>query len=296
MELLRTLLFVPGNRSKMIEKAKGVDADALIFDLEDAVPPAEKPTARGMVREAIDSGEYRRFKVFVRVNALTTKLLPADLEAVVTPNLYGIVLPKTEYSEGVNEVHRLLLDLEERRGIPSGHTKILPIIETVRGVLNVPQIAGCHERLIGLTFGAEDFATDLGVERSREGTEQRYPLTQIALYARLTDMVAIDSVFSDVNDDEGLKQNAELAKQLGFRGKFVIHPRQIEAVNRTFTPSEQEIEWARQVVTAYDEAEARGEASVAVNGKMVDIPIAERARSLLTLAKEISKQQTSINS
>lgn len=296
MELLRTLLFVPGNRSKMIEKSKGVDADALIFDLEDAVPPAEKPAARRMVREAIDGGDYRRFKVFVRVNALTTNLLPDDLEAVVGPNLFGIVLPKTEYPEGVNEVHRMLLERERRQGLPEGRTKILPIIETVRGVLNVPQIAGCHERLIGLTFGAEDFATDLGVERSREGTEGRYPLTQVALYARLTDVVAVDSVFSDVDDDEGLEENAKLAKQLGFRGKFVIHPRQIEMVNRIFTPSEQEIEWARQVVAAYDEAEARGEASVAVNGKMVDIPIAERSRSLLALAEAISNQQSAISS
>ncbi len=296
MELLRTLLFVPGNRTKMIEKAKGVDADALIFDLEDAVPPAEKATARRMVREAIDSGDYRRFKVFVRVNALTTNLLPEDLDAIVCPNLFGIVLPKTEYAEGVNEVHLMLLERERRLGLPEGHTKILPIIETVRGVLNVSQIAGSHERLIGLSFGAEDFATDLGVERSREGTEGRYPLTQVALYARLTDVTAVDSVFSDVNDDQGLEENARLAKQLGFRGKFVIHPRQIEMVNRIFTPSEREIEWARQVVAAYDEAEARGEASVAVNGKMVDIPIAERARSLLALAEAISLQQSAVSS
>ncbi len=290
MELLRTMLFVPGNRAKMIEKAKGVEADALIFDLEDAVPPAEKPTARRMVREAIDSGDYRRFKIFVRVNALTTNLLPEDLQAIVGPNLYGIVLPKAEYRAGVEKVHLMLREREQQLGLPAGHTRILPIIETVRGVLNVPEIAGCNERLIGLSFGAEDFATDLGVERSREGTEGRYPLTQIALYARLTDVTAVDSVFSDVNDDEGLEENAKLAKQLGFRGKFVIHPRQIEMVNRIFTPSEQEIEYARQVVAAYDEAEARGEASVAVNGKMVDIPIAERARSLLSLAEAISRR------
>jgi len=291
VELLRTLLFVPGNRTKMMEKAKGVDADALIFDLEDAVPPAEKPTARRMVREALDSGEYGRFKLFVRVNALTTNLLPEDLDAVVSQNLFGIVLPKTEYAEGVDEVHLMLLERERRQGLPEGRTRILPIIETVRGVINLPQIAGCNERLVGLSFGAEDFATDLGVERSREGTEGRYPLTQVALYARLTDVVAVDSVFSDISDDEGLEENTRLAKQLGCRGKFVIHPRQIDVVNRIFTPSDKELEWARQVVAAYEEAEARGEASVAVNGKMVDIPIAQRARDLLALAKEISSRQ-----
>ncbi len=295
MELLRTLLFVPGNRERMIEKAKGVAADALIFDLEDAVPPAEKPTARRMVREAIDSGEYRRYKVFVRVNALTTNLLPDDLEAVVSPNLYGIVLPKVEYREGVEKVHQMLLEQERRLGLGAGHTRILPIIETVRGVLNISQIAGSNERLVGLSFGAEDFATDLGVERSREGTEGRYPLTMVALHARLTDVAAVDSVFSDVNDDEGLEENCRLAKQLGFRGKFAIHPRQLDMMNRIFTPSEQEIEYARQVVAAYDAAEARGEASVAVNGKMVDIPIAERARSLLALAEAISRQQSAVS-
>ncbi|MGE5620503.1 MAG: HpcH/HpaI aldolase/citrate lyase family protein [Sphingomonadaceae bacterium] len=292
MELLRTLLFVPGNRERMMEKAKGVNSDALIFDLEDAVPPAEKPTARRMVRDAIDSGDYRRFKIFVRVNALTTNLLPDDLEAVVSPNLYGIVLPKVEYGEGVQKVHQMLLELESRLGLSAGHVKILPIIETVRGVLNVSQIAGSNDRLVGLSYGAEDFATDLGVERSREGTEGRYPMTMISLYARLTDVAAVDSVFSDVNDDEGLEENCRLAKQLGFRGKFVIHPKQIGLVNRVFTPSEQEIEYARQVVAAYDAAEARGEASVAVNGKMIDIPIAERARSLLALAEAISRQES----
>lgn len=295
VELLRTLLFVPGNRTKMIEKARGVEADALIFDLEDAVPPAEKPTARQMVRDAIDSGNYRRFKTFVRVNALTTGLLPGDLDAVVRPDLFGIVLPKTEDSAGVEEVHRMLLEREHRLGLSEGHTRILPIIETVRGVLNIPQIAGCHERLIGLAFGVEDFATDLGVERSREGIEGRYPMTQVALYARLTNVAAVDTVFADIGDQEGLEANSRLAKQLGFRGKLVIHPAQIEAVNRIFTPSDQEIEWARQVVAAYDEAESRGEASVAVNGKMVDIPIAERARALLKLAETISSQQSLIS-
>jgi len=295
VELLRTLLFVPGNRPKMIEKAKGVNADALIFDLEDAVPLAEKATARRMVSEAVGSGDYPHFKLFVRVNALTTNLLPDDLEAAVGRNVFGIVLPKAEYAEGIAEVHLMLLERERRLGLPEGHTRILPIVETVRGVLNVSQIAGCHERLVGLAFGAEDFATDLGVERSREGTEGRYPMAQIALYARLTGVVAVDSVFSDIGDDEGLEENARLAKQLGFRGKLVIHPRQIEPVNRIFTPSEQEVEWARLVVAAFEEAEARGEASVAVNGKLVDIPIAERARDLLALAEAISKQQSAVN-
>lgn len=296
MELLRTMLFVPGNRTKMIEKAKTLEPDALIFDLEDAVPPAEKGTARRMVREAMDSGDFQRFRIFVRVNAVTTGLLPGDLEALVSPNLYGIVLPKTEDREGIEAAHRMLLEQEQRQGLPSGHTRILPIVETVRGVLNLSQIAGSSERLVGLSYGAEDFATDLGVERSRECIEGLYSRTMVALYARLTNVVAVDSVFADISDDEGLEKETLLARQLGFRGKFVIHPRQIEMVNRVFTPSKEEIERARQVVAAHEEAEARGEASVTVDGKMVDIPIAERARSLLAIAEAISRRQSAISS
>lgn len=295
MELLRTLLFVPGNRAKMIEKARALEPDAVVFDLEDAVPPMEKATARQMVRDAIDGGDFRRFRIFVRVNAVTTDLLADDLDAVVSPNLFGIVLPKVEDREGVDAAHLMLLDREMRANLPAGHTRMLPIIETVRGVLGISQIAGSSERFVGLSFGAEDFATDLGVERSRECLEGQYPRTMIALYARLTDVAAIDTVFSDINDDEGLERETLLVRQLGFKGKFVIHPRQIEMVNRIFTPSDAEIERAKKVVAAFDDAQARGEASVTVDGKMVDIPIAERARGLLTLAEAISRRQSAFS-
>lgn len=288
MELLRTLLFVPGNRPRMIEKAKGLtELDAIIFDLEDAVPPAEKAAARRMVRDAMDSGGFGRFKLFVRVNAVSTGLLPDDLDAILSPNLFGIVLPKVEDPEGVETAHMMLMEREQRAGLAAEHTKILPIIETVPGVLGLPRIAGYSKRFVGLSYGAEDFATDLGVERSRDGIEGLYPRTVIALYSRLTDVTAVDSVFSDVNDDAGMEKDTLLAKQLGFRGKFLIHPKQIEVANRIFTPSEKEIEYARQVVAAYEDAEARGEASVALNGKMIDIPIVERARALLVVAEKL---------
>jgi citrate lyase subunit beta / citryl-CoA lyase len=290
MELLRSLLFIPGNRMKMIDKAKSLDPDAVVFDLEDAVPLAEKSTARQMIRDAIDSGDFRRFRIFVRVNPATTDLLPADLHAVVSSSLTGIVLPKVESREEVERVHRMLREREQRAGAGDGGVRILPIIETVRGVLSLPEIAGASDRLVGLSFGAEDFATDLGVERSREGIESQYPRVQIALWSRLTGVTAVDTVFSDVNDDEGLERETRLVRQLGFRGKYVIHPRQIEPVNRLFTPSEEEVEYARRVVAAYEGAEARGEASVALDGKMIDIPVVGRARDLLLLAEAIERK------
>lgn len=288
MDLLRTMLFVPGNRARMIEKAKGLSPDALIFDLEDAVPPAEKATAGRMVREALASGAFGHVRAFARVNALSTGLLPADLDAVVVPELYGIVLPKVEDPEGVAEASRLLDEREARLGLPPGRIRILPIIETVRGVLGLPRVAGCSPRFVGLSFGIEDFATDLGVQRSQDAIEALYPRISVALHARATDMPAIDTVYANVEDVEGLEKDALLARQLGFRGKLVLHPRQIDVVNRVFTPSAEEIEYARKVVAAYDEAEARGEASVAVDGKMVDIPIAVRARALIAMAEKIA--------
>jgi citrate lyase subunit beta/citryl-CoA lyase len=295
VELLRTMLFVPGNRSRMIEKAKSMEADAVIFDLEDAVPVAEKDAARRMVREALEGGDFRHIRTFVRVNALSTGLLASDLETLVSPNLSGIVLPKTEDREEVETVHRMLAGIERQRGMAQGHIAILPIIETVRGVLNLPQIVCSSERFVGLAYGAEDFATDLGVERSRECLEGQYPRTIIALYARMANIIAVDSVFADINDDEGLERETLVARQLGYRGKLVIHPKQIEKVNRIFTPSDEEIERARQVVAAFEEAEARGEASVTVNGKMVDIPIAERARRLLAYVEAINKRQSAFS-
>lgn len=290
MELLRTMLFVPGNRARMIEKAKALDPDALIFDLEDSVPLAEKGTARQMVRDAIESGDFQRFRIFVRVNAVATNLLPEDLDAVVSSNVFGVMVPKIETAEEIDAVHLMLLEREDRLRLAGGHTRILPIIETVRGVVNLPRVAGCHERLVGLCFGAEDFATDLGVERSKEGTESYFPRVQVALYARLTDVTAIDTVYSDVNDDEGLERDTRLAKQLGYRGKILIHPRQIDVASRIFTPSEREIEYARRVVAAYEEAEARGQASVALDGKMIDVPVVQRARGLLTLAEALARR------
>lgn len=290
MQLLRTMLFVPGNRAKMIDKAKALNPDAVIFDLEDAVPLAEKGAAREMVREAIGSGDFRRFQIYVRVNPTTTNLLPADLGAVVSAQLAGIVLPKVEYQAEIEQVHLMLAERERELGIREGAVRILPIIETVRGVLGLPQVAGSSDRLVGLSFGAEDFATDLGVERSREGVEGHYPRVQIALWSRLTGVTAVDTVFSDVNDDEGLERETRLVKQLGFRGKYVIHPRQIDLVNRLFTPSGEEIEYARRVVTAYEDAESRGEASVALDGKMIDIPIVERARGLLSMAETLENR------
>lgn len=288
MELLRTMLFVPGNRARMIDKARSLGPDAVIFDLEDAVPLAEKPAARRMTRDAIDGGDFRRFRTFVRVNPAATNLLSEDLDAVVSPSLFGIVLPKVEHREEVHQAHLMLREREMKLGLPPGHTRIMPIIETVLGVVALPAIAGCNDRLVGLSFGAEDFATDLGVERSREGIEAHYPRIQVALFARLSGVAAVDSVFSDVGDDEGLERDTRLVKQLGFRGKFVLHPRQIDIVNRIFTPSRQEIEHAERVVAAFQEAEARGEASVALEGKMIDIPIVERARTLLEVSRRIS--------
>ena len=229
-----------------------------------------------------------RFKIFVRVNAVTTGLLPDDLDSVVCRELFGIVLPKVEDPEGLQTAQLLLEEREERLGLPAGHTRILPIIETVRGVLGLPGIAVHNPRLIGISYGAEDFATDLGVERTREGIEGQLPRAQIALHAHLIGVTPVDSVFSDVNDDEGLESDTRLAKQLGFKGKFLIHPKQIETANRYFSPSAKEIEYAKQVVATYEEAEARGEASVTLNGKMIDIPIVERARTLLAMAEKVA--------
>lgn len=285
----RSFLYVPGNRPNMLARAPSAGADALILDLEDSVPPAEKETARGMVAEAIAQLSGQR--VYVRVNGLSSGLTPADLEGVVGPGLEGIVLPKAESAAQIAQVEGWLAALEAARGLPPGLVKIRPLLETALGVLRAYEIASASPRVTGLSLGAEDFALDLGVSRSREGIELFCARSSIVVAARAAGVDAIDIVFTDVTDEEGLIKEAEAGRQLGYKGKSAIHPRQVGPINRVFSPTDAEVAWAQRVVAAFDEAAARGVASLVVDGRMVDIPIAEKARRILALAQAMAARE-----
>ncbi|MCL6650511.1 MAG: CoA ester lyase [Chloroflexi bacterium] len=285
---MRSILFIPGIRPNMIAKAPGIPADLFCLDLEDSVPPAEKATARQIVATHLDTLDVGRRGLAVRVNALTTGLLDEDLEAVVHPRLQAISLPKVESAEQVREVDARLALLEQARGLPPGQIKLLCWIEMAIAVINVYSIASACPRVAAVSFGAEDFAADLEVARTREGLEISYPRAVIAVAARAAGVAAIDTPEPDFKDLENLEVDARRARNLGYQGKFCIHPSQVEIVNRVFTPAEAEIEYARRVVAAYEEAERQGIGAVALDGKMIDAPVVLRARQLLQRAASIA--------
>ena len=293
MELLRTLLSIPGNREKMIAKAGALPADVLVLDLEDSVPAPEKAKARTMVKDSLAGLARRGQKVFVRINSLASGHMQADLEAVVYPGLDGISFPKPKSSDEVRKAVAIIERLESERGINQGHIKIIPWIETAKGLLSAFDIASASPRVIGLSLGAEDFTLDTGLRRSDEGEELLIPRIMMMLAAKAAEVCAIDTPYNDFNNEKGLLHEALLARNLGFDGKFVIHPSQIEPVNRLFRPTPDETMMAKRIDEAFKAAEAQGFASTSINGKMIDIPQAQRARKLLSIAQAVAQKEKS---
>ena len=291
MEPLRTLLFVPGNRQNMIEKARHLPADVIVLDLEDSVPSSEKASARALVMDALAGLALKGQRVCVRINSIASGLAAEDLETVIIKGIDGISQPKPSSASDIGEAAALIERLERERGIEEGHVKLLPWVETAKGLIHAFEIASASPRVVGISFGAEDFTLDTGIERTEEGTELLYPRTMVVIAAKAADVIAIDTPYNDFRDEAGLIKEARLARRLGFEGKFLIHPSQIEPVNRIFHPSPEEVDYARRVVAAFEAAEAQGFASTSLEGKMIDTPIANRARKLLMVADSIAHRE-----
>jgi citrate lyase subunit beta/citryl-CoA lyase len=298
VELLRTLLFVPGNRQNMIDKAAHLHADALVLDLEDSVPISEKASARAQVRDSLPNLTKQRAaagakrkgrKIFVRINSLASGLAEEDLETVITSDIDGINQPKPATGRDIEEIAALIERLERKRGITAGHIKLIPWVETARGLIHAFDIASASPRIVGISFGAEDFTLDTGTTRTEDGSELLYPRTMVVIAAKAANVIAIDTPYNNFRDEAGLINEAALARRLGFEGKCLIHPSQIEPVNNIFRPSPDEVDHARRVVAAFEAAEAQGFASTSLDGKMIDIPIANRARRLLMIADSIAQ-------
>ncbi len=291
MLILRTLLFVPGNQERRIEKARSVPADALILDLEDSVPPAEKDSARKMVAASLDGLTLSGQEVFVRINSLPTRYAMPDIKAVVTGGLRGICLPKSESADDIHKADVLIVGAEKEAGIKPGSIVLLPLIETPKGIINAYEIASASPRILGISFGSEDYALEMGINRTKEGSEIYYPRMVVALACHAANVLAIDCVYTDVRDTEGLIKETRLVRQMGFQGKLVIHPDQVGPVNEIFIPSQEEVTHARRIVEAYEVAVTQGQASTSLDGRMIDAPVAERSRKVLALAKSIAKKE-----
>lgn len=291
MRLLRSILFTPGNNMRMFHKIPNLAVDAVILDLEDSVPMMEKDTARIFIRDTLELAGSGGAEVYVRINGLMTGLTAQDCDFVIQRGLDGIMLPKIESKEDVHDSEKIIEKLEKERKNELGSMVLIPTIETARGVINAYEIATASKRIIAIGFGAVDFTRDMGTSLSKEGTELSFARSQVAIAAKAAGVQALDTVFIDLADKEGLIKDSQLAKQLGFKGKFLIHPNQIDPINQIFSPSTKEIEDAKKVVNAFKEAEAKGLGAASLEGRMIDIAVFRQAKELLALAEIIAKKE-----
>ena len=283
----RSLLIMPANRADMLEKSVGYGADALVFDLEDSVPVAEKPKARALAREFIGKHKERTV-IHVRVNALQTGLLEADLDAIVVDGLTGVRLPKADSPDTIRTVDALITRLEHERGLAPGSIAIGPSLESAKGVWFAYDILSASKRITSVTCGTAqdgDLQTDLGYTFSPQADEVLYLRSRVLLAARAAGVEhVLDGSYANVRDAAGLRVNCESARRLGYRGRSVIHPGQIATVNEVFKPTAQELDYYRRVIVAFDEAVDRGSAATTVDGKLVDYAMVGMAKRVLAWA------------
>ena len=289
MAVHRTYLFAPGNHARRAEKAFTLDCDAVILDLEDAVAVAEKPATRALVVETLKQNPGKRG--YVRVNAWDTEFCFNDILAVTGPWLTGLILPKVEEAAQVIAVDWILANIERDKGMDVGAIDLVPIIETGKGVANVRAIAAAATRVRRLSFGAGDYTKDMSFRWTLAETEIDHARAEIALASRAEGLEPpVDSVWIHIKDTDGLVRSAEKVRDMGYQGKLCIHPDQIGPVNGVFTPTEDQVAFAEKVVAAFEEAEARGLASIQLDGYFIDYPIVDQARRTLDQWRDIQNR------
>ena len=283
----RTMLFLPGNNAGMLGNGDVLGSDSIILDLEDAVSPDQKDSARILVRNALRSLHYQGCEIIVRINDLETPYWEDDLEAII-PLSPDVIMPtKVSGAAYIKKLAAKMTEIEEKNGMEVGRIKIIPLLETTLGIENAFEIALANPRMAALYLGAEDYTADLRSKRTKEGTEIFYARTRLVNAARAAGIDAYDTPWTDVDDMEGLRKDTLFAKSLGYTGKAVINPRHVNIVNEVFSPSEAEIKYAKDVFAAIEEGKRLGKGAVSLRGKMIDKPIVERARQVLENAKEI---------
>jgi len=285
--IYRSFLFAPGNHPRRVEKALSLDADAVILDLEDACPDAEKVATRSIVVAACQRS--RTCLGYIRVNATSTEYGYGDIVAVVHKGVDGIVLPKVETADEIKAVDWVMANLEKERGLSIGAVDVIPIIETGKGIANIRAITEAGTRVRRIAFGAGDFTLDMNMEWSRSEAELLPYRSECVLASRAAGIdPPIDTVWTDLLDPEGFTNSARQIRSLGFQGKLCIHPDQVPIVNVILSPSAEQIDWSRKVVAAFEAAEAAGSASIQLEGKFIDYPIVHRARRLLKATQHIA--------
>ena len=283
----RSMLFLPGNNPNLLINGNCLGSDAVIFDLEDAVSPTEKDAARILVRNTMRYMDFGGCEKIVRINSIDTTFWKPDIDEILPWKPDLILLPKTGNAADVQIVDAYMTEVEERLGMERNTIGLMPLIETALGVENAFSIASAAERVQALFLGAEDLTADLQCKRTKEGREIEYARTRLVVAARAAGVDVYDTPFTDVNDDEGIVRDAQLAKALGFTGKASISPRHVEVINQTFSPTLKEIDYAYEVMEAISLAKQQGKGAIALHGKMVDAPIVARAERTIAMARAL---------
>jgi len=283
----RSMLFLPGNNPNMLINGNCLGSDAVIFDLEDAVSPAEKDAARILVRNTMRYMDFHGCEIIVRINSIDTPYWKKDLDEILPCKPGLVLLPKTGTAADALAADAYMSEVEAKLGLEQNTVGLMPLIETAMGVENAFAIASCSSRVKALFLGAEDLTADLQCKRTKEGREIEYARTRLVVAARAAGVDVYDTPFTDVNDDEGIWTDAQLAKALGFTGKASISPRHVDVINEVFSPSQRDIDYAYEVMEAIRVAKEQGKGAISLYGKMIDAPIVARAQQTIAMAEEM---------
>ena len=281
----RSLLYIPGNNPGMIQNCAIYGSDGVLLDLEDSISVTEKDAARKLVKHALRTLNFGTVERVVRINGRDTPFFERDLGEIIPARPDAVRIPKIDSPDDVRAADDIITRLEEENGMEKGSVRIHAMLETARAIVNASAIAMSSPRILGLTIGGQDLAADLGIKITREGLEMLYARSAVVLAAKAAGLLAFDTVYTDIDDLEGLREQAAMSVALGFSGKAAIHPSQIAVIHEAFRPEEKDVRKAERIVRGAREAEERGLGVVAVDGRMVDAPVVAQAQRTLELAR-----------
>jgi len=280
--LFRSLIFVPGNNPRFLEKAKSLSADLVCFDLEDSVPDKEKKKARTLIKDALKKRNQYLSSVFARTNSPDSNKIEADLKEIVQKGIDGIVIPKVNSAKEIKKIEKIISSLEKKRKIRG--IRLIPSIESALGVINCYEIASASKRIDAIVFGIFDLLNDVGIEYTKGNPlGAKYSRYKVPIAATAAGVYAIDGIWQDIKDTSGLKKDCQIGKSLGYVGKSVIYPDQIRTVHKIFHPNKTEIAWAKKVCNVYKKSTKKGKGATVVDGKMIDEVHYKRAQALLEI-------------
>ena len=282
---VRSMLYIPGNNPGMIQRCSYFGADSVLLDIEDAVAISEKDAARNLVAHALATLDFGDVYMTVRINGADTRFFEKDLEAIIPSRPDAVRLPKTQQANDVKHIDEMITKLEKTHNIEHGTIAIHAMLETAKGIVNAVEIANSSPRVKALTLGGQDLAADIGVRRTKEGTEILYARSTVVMAAKAAGIGAFDTVFTDINDSVGLLDESRFIVNLGFTGKAAIHPSQIPVIHEAFRPAEKDVIKALRIVYAAREADQKGIGVYTVDGKMVDGPVVRQSEKVVELAK-----------